>query len=378
MKKFVIISLLGLAGVLALCLVLCLGVVGVLYSEWGRDWALTQAQSALQTEAGITLEYRDARGRLPVRFTLGGVKLSQKGRVFFRAKSLTLAPNLAALLAGRAGLGLLRLEDPVLALPFPEFGSGGSGGGALPLVFFIRRLELKNADISPNREWGPVERIQGADLTGRLRFSSRSFRFEAERLAGAVCMQGMPQPVLLKGKARLTSLDDLKVDGVTLTMGGNRAELSGSLNWKDDLVFQAKVNGGFSDPGVLPMAWPGPHPPRGEIGFDLNAVGKIADCKLNGMLSLGEEKLGFAGHMDLATQAGKMELRPQGFNPVHWGLASQGLVLSGKISAQAKGPRRRPQNQTQPDCGPVPPFPAGSAASRGESQGGVARGSFGA
>ena len=324
MKKLFTIALLSLAGFLALALLLCLAAFAALYSEAGRDWALARAQSELKAETGIVLEYEAARGRLPVRLILSRVRLSQKGRVFFSAKSLTLAPNLAALLAGRIGVGLIRLEDPDLALPFPDFGPEDSGGSALPLGIFIRRVELKNARVNPNREWGPVELLEGVDLSGRLRLNRSGFRFEAENLAGLARLEGFALPVRVTAKARLTSLDQLEIDFAGISLGKNLAEVSGSLNWKDDLLFKARVKGGFNDPGALPAAWPGPHPPRSGIVFSLDASGKIDDCGLNGLLSLDREELGFSGRLNLATPGRKHRAFTQKLQPGELGPGRKG------------------------------------------------------
>ena len=143
MKKLFTISLLALAGFLALALLLCLAAFAALYSEAGRDWALARAQSELKAETGIVLEYEAARGRLPVRLILSRVRLSQKGAGVLLAKSLTLAPNLAALLAGPDRGGAHSPGRPRPCPAFPDFGPEDSGGSALPLGIFIRRVELK-------------------------------------------------------------------------------------------------------------------------------------------------------------------------------------------------------------------------------------------
>ncbi len=305
-------------------------------SHLARDWLLQQARQELAARAGIELSYGSVRGRLLTGLELRDLRLASGGRTFFTARRLLLRHNPLALMGGRLSISRLVLVDPSLSLPLPDLGGAG-GGGPPPLALSLKRVEVVNGAIDPGGAWGPLGRLEGLALNGRMVLDARGLSARADLSAGRARIAGSPQPVKVRCSARLES-GRLRLSDLRLALGPNTVRGQGVLDLHK-LSLRTRLEATLADARSLPLAWPLPQAPPGPLGLTLDATGPPDALRIGLRLAAGEGSLKLSGSADLTAPAAKGELTLTDLDPARLGLAAAGrLSGSADFSADLSGP----------------------------------------
>ncbi len=323
---------LALTGLLVLLVLLLAGLLITASSDWARQRALTLAREELAGQ-GLGLEVASASGSLLHHLRLEGVRLSQGGRTLLTLQSLELDHNPLALLGGRLKLSRLTLKGPRVFLPW---NLPAGGGGSFPLALTLERVVVQAGFLDPGGSWGPVGNLSGLELEGRLNLDLRGLAAALTIKDGRLALAGSGRTLRLGGQAVLQK-DVLDLERLVLGRGQSRLELNGRLELNQGLAYQGRVKAMLARAGDLPLAWPGPRPPR--IGLDLQArvSGDQGGCSLQGRLRGGPGRAGFKGRVDFGRPGGRVEFTLAGVNLASWGLSPLALSLGGEARLRFQG-----------------------------------------
>lgn len=331
--------LLWLGGSLLGLLALGVAAVFILASTpWARDLALQKAAQAIEQETGYRLSVGGSQGSLMGVLELSDISLSKGGKMAFAARELVLDPYLPALLGGRVKINLIRLVQPKLVLPL-DLPEGGSGGMPV-LAVSLKRIEITGGSLETGGQWGPVERLEGVKLQASLRLDRRGLRAQARELSGRAFLTGAA-PIDLDLKAKL---QDSKVELTQgkLKQGANLIQLSGDLDFGGALIYRAEGKGVLPQIELLPLQWPGPHPPQGPVNLSFKAKGKDAALELKADLGLADSSLSLEGELQGSFPSLHIKALLKGVDAKAWGLYQKQVKLDGRAEADMRGqPGRR-------------------------------------
>ncbi len=322
----------ALTGLLVLLVLFLAALMITASSDWARERALALAREELAGQ-GLDLEVASASGSLLHHLRLEGVRLSRGGRTLLSLDSLELEHNPLALLGGRLKLSRLLLVGPRVFLPW-DLPSGGSG--SFPLALTLEGVVVRRGFLDPGGGWGPVGSLSGLELAGHLELDIQGLRAGLTIQDGRLALAGGAGPLRIEGRALLRK-DVLQLEQLLLGRGKSHLELSGRLELNQALGYQVRVKGMLARAGDLPLAWPGPRPPRTGLELRARLSGDKGGCSFQGLLEGGRGRARFKGGVDFGRPGGRVELTLAGVDLASWGMSPLALALGGEAGLRFRG-----------------------------------------
>ena len=324
------IAALGLTSLLVLVVLLLAALLITASSDWARGRALALAQKELAGQ-GLRLEVESASGSLLHHLRLQGVRLSYRGRLLLRLQGLELYHNPLALLGGRLKLSRLVLSGPQVHLPWDL--PGGGDGGSFPLALTLEKLVVKDGFLDPGGAWGPIQSLSGLELEGSLNLDLRGLVAGLQIKAGRLSLAGASRPLQVRGRAGLRD-QVLEVKRLEVAEGESRLQVRGRLDWSRGLAYQGQVQGLLARARDLPLAWPGPRPPRTRLEVRARVQGDGQGLSLQGSIRGGRGQARFQGRLGFSEEQGRLSLDLAGVDLAGWGLSPLELALGGRAKLE--------------------------------------------
>ncbi len=329
LKTWLLVAL----GIPSLILALLAGAAYVFAtSDWGHDWLRQRLVAEVQQATGARLEVESLDGNLLWRMEAQGLRLVRGGQEMLSARRLEVTYNLLAIIGGALRIGRLKVDG--LRLDLARLPTLGSGGGGPPVT--IRRLVLSELELKAGGRLGPLERLAGVSLRGRLDWEPGGGSFKGHLQAKRIELTGLSQPVALAGDLRWQG-DTLHLPRLDLTLGTNHAVARGTLRWGRKPSLELHLAAQKIDAAALPLAWPGPRLPEQPFAVKAQAAGNLKRLKATVVVLGSAGRLRLSGALDFKAMTWRATAVLKRVDLAAWGLATQPVRLSGEARLSGVG-----------------------------------------
>lgn len=301
-------------------------------SESGQQWILDMVKEEVRESLGAELEIEGFKGNLLWRVEAKRVRLAKGDREIFQAQDLEVSYNLLAIIGGSVRMGDLKVSSGRLDLgALPQ----SQGQSEIPGIT-IKRLAIKDFTLAPGGMLGPVTKLAGLSISGRLDLYSRRSSFKGKLAVGELGLQGLAQP--LGVKAHVDWEDErLKLHRVDISQGPNQLVAVGGLHFGRQMSMDLKLTGQGIQAGALPVAWPGPVLPGGDFAFKASASGPLNNLALTAVVLRGDGRLRLRLGLNLDSGIWAARTTLKQVDLAQWGLAPDPVLLEGQVNLKGKG-----------------------------------------